>query len=758
MADFCQGAALPTRRSYTMCSDPLPGTTSGLSIMFKRLLIVMLLAMVPVAHAEELRTGLVLSGGGARGMAHIGVLKQLEALNIPIHAIAGTSLGAVIGGLYAAGYSAEELEKIALDLDWQNTLSDTPLREDIPFRRKQDDRDFLVKQRLSFDRGRLSFPLGILQGQNLGMVLETLLVHTNDIDDFDRLPIPFRAVATDIATGDAVVFNKGHLPLAIRASIALPGFFAPVVVNNRLLVDGVLSKNVPVDVARAMGVDRVIVVDIGTPLKPANQLKTIIDVMDQTTTLLTRRNTEEQLATLGPQDLLLQPELGDIGFSSFARISEAIEAGQNSLTESEAVLAFASAPFRTSPGGNLASDRPQRQPVIDRIRVINTGIVADEVIRNMIRQPIGEPLNLERLEKDMGTIYGTDYFSRVNYEIIHGDDTNTLLIRTTGRMTGTDYLRFGLNLEDDFRGGSQFNIGASFRVNGVNRLGAEWLTRLQFGEHQLVYSEFYQPLDFGSRYFVAPFVDAESRNIEVLVDNDPVVDYRQLRYGSGFNVGRQIANNGEIRFGISRYWGEAKVRVGDPELPSFSFEEAFYTIQLDRDTLDNVNFPRSGDEGRIIWRQSEPDLGADSRYQQLEIRANKAFANGPDSFQIGGSLGRTDSNVQVAQSSFVLGGPGRFSGFRQNGLAGQNYNLARVVYYRRLNPGNYLPINMPVYLGGSLEYGRVYNKEADGFDTGYIGAGSLLLGLDTVLGPLFFGVGANQEGEQALYMRLGQTF
>lgn len=726
--------------------------------MFKRLLTLCLLLLAPLVQAEELRTGLVLSGGGARGLAHIGVLKQLEAQNVPIHAIAGTSLGAVIGGLYAAGYSAAELEKIALDLDWQDALSDNPSREDIPFRRKQDDRDFLVKQRLSFDRGRLSLPLGILQGQNLGLVLETLLVHTNDIDDFDKLPIPFRAVATDIATGEAVIFKEGHLPLALRASSALPGFFAPVKVDNRLLVDGVLANNLPVDVARQMGVDRVIVVDIGTPLKSANQLKTIIDVMDQTTGLLTRRNTEEQLATLGPQDLLVQPELGDIGFSSFAEVRDAIEAGEQSLQNSNALQAFTAPPQQRIVGGNLAKETPQRNPMIDAIEVRNSGKVADEVVRSMIRQEIGEPLNLSRLETDMGTIYGTDYFSRVNYEVVHGEDGNTLLVRTRGRETGTDYLRLGLNLVDDFRGGSQFNIGASFRVNGVNPLGAEWLSRLQLGEHQLLYSEFYQPLDYGSRYFIAPFVDAESRNVEVIIDNDPIVDYRQQRYGSGLNVGRQIANSGEVRFGISRYWGEADVRVGDPQSPSFSFEEAFYTLQLDRDTLDDVNFPRSGDEARLLWRQSEPDLGADERYRQFELRASKAFASGSNSFQLGGFMGRTNNEVEVAQSAFTLGGPGNFSGFRQNGLAGQNYNLARGVYYRRLNPGRYVPVSIPVYLGGTLEYGRVYNREDGGFDTGYITAGSVLLGLDTFVGPLVFGLGGNEEGETALYMKLGQTF
>ncbi|PKM30295.1 MAG: hypothetical protein CVV07_07730 [Gammaproteobacteria bacterium HGW-Gammaproteobacteria-11] len=726
--------------------------------MLKRLLLLCLICLAPYASASELRTGLVLSGGGARGLAHIGVLKQLEEMNIPIHAIAGTSMGAVIGGLYAAGYSADELEQIALELDWANTLSDEPLREDIPFRRKQDDRDFLVKQRLSFDRGRPNLPMGLLQGQNLSLVLESLLVHTNDIDDFDRLPIPFRAVATDIATGEAVIFDQGHLPLAIRASMALPGFFAPVKVEDRLLVDGVLVKNIPIDVARSMGVDRVIVVDIGTPLKTADQLNSLFDVMDQTTTLLTRTNSQEQLDTLREEDLLLQPDIGDMGFSNFDQVPLAILAGETSLQNAVNVERFSRQQLRTSPGGNLASQRPQRQPVIHAIRIENSGKVADEVILSMLRQPLGEPLNLDRLETDMGTIYGTDYFSRVNYEIVHDEEINTLLIRTSGRETGTDYLRLGINLVDDFQGGSQFNIGASFRVNGVNQLGAEWLTRVQLGANQVFYSEFYQPLDYGSRYFVAPFVDMESRNIEVIQDNQPVVDYRQTRYGLGFNLGRQISNNGEVRFGLSRYEGESDVRVGDPDLPSFSFEEAFYTLQFDRDTLDDVNFPRSGDEARITWRQSEPDLGADARYEQLEMRANKAFSSGPHSLQVGAFLGRTEGGVGVAQSSFLLGGPGRFSGFRQNGLAGQNYDLARLIYYRRLNPGGFVPVNIPFYLGGSLEYGSVYNKEDDGFDSGGISAGSVLLGMDTLLGPLFFGLGANTEGERALFLNLGQTF
>ncbi len=274
----------------------------------RRLLLVLLLLLPLSALAAEARPkiGLVLSGGAARGLAHIGVLKALDEQGIQIDAIAGTSMGAVVGGLYASGYTPAELERIALEMDWQQALSDAPPRKDVPFRRKQDDRDFLVKQKISFrDDGTLGLPLGVIQGQNLAMVLESLLVHTSDNRDFDKLAIPFRAVSTDIATGEKVVFRKGHLPQAIRASMSIPAVFAPVEIDGRLLVDGGMVDNIPVDVARDMGVDVVIVVDIGNPLRDRKDLSTVLDVMNQSITLMTRKNSEAQLATLKPGDVLI---------------------------------------------------------------------------------------------------------------------------------------------------------------------------------------------------------------------------------------------------------------------------------------------------------------------------------------------------------------------------------------------------------------------------------------------------------------------
>ncbi|QHD00173.1 hypothetical protein PspS04_07210 [Pseudomonas sp. S04] len=728
----------------------------------RRLLSCLLLCLLPlcVVAAENPRPkiGLVLSGGAARGLAHIGVLKALEEQGIHIDAIAGTSMGAVIGGLYASGYKVDELEKLALGIDWQQALSDAPPRADVPFRRKQDDRDFLVKQKLSFrDDGSLGLPLGVIQGQNLALLLESLLAHASDTRDFDKLPIPFRAVATDIASGEKVVFRKGHLPQVIRASMSIPAVFAPVELDGRLLVDGGMTDNIPLDVAREMGVDIAIVVDIGTPLRSRKQLTTVVDVLNQSITLMTRSNSEEQLATLHPDDVLVQPALASFGVTDFGKAQEMIDAGYRATRILDARLARLR-PTETVDAELTAARAPgQRTPIITAIKVENDSKVGDDVIRYYIRQHIGEPLDMGRLQTDMGTLYGLDYFEQVQYRVVHKGADNTLVIRARGKRTGTDYLRLGLNLSDDMEGDSAFNIGASYRMNGINRLGAEWLTRVQIGDQQELYSEFYQPLDVGSRYFIAPYAAIESQNVDAILDNDPVAEYRLERYGFGLNVGRQIGNSGEIRLGVGEAWGKADVRIGDQDLPSESFNEGFYELKYSFDSLDNVYFPHAGEDIGLSFREFEPELGSDQRYRQWEFKLDKALSFGPDTYILGGRYGRTLDQANVVTSSFLLGGARQLSGFREDSISGQNVSLARAVYYRRLTPRAYLPLDFPLYAGGSLERGRAWNNDNE-FDSGYINAVSIFLGFDTPLGPLNFSYGFNDDDEQAIYMNLGQTF
>ncbi|BDU10013.1 MULTISPECIES: patatin-like phospholipase family protein [unclassified Pseudomonas] len=727
----------------------------------RRLLYCLLLMLtsftVLAAEAARPKIGLVLSGGAARGLAHIGVLKALEEQGVRIDAIAGTSMGAVVGGLYASGYSIAELEKLATTLDWQQALSDAPPRKDVPFRRKQDDRDFLVKQRLSFrDDGSLGLPLGVIQGQNLALLLESKLAHTADIRDFDKLPIPFRAVATDITSGEKVIFRRGHLPQVIRASMSIPAVFAPVELDGRLLVDGGMTDNIPVDVVREMGVDLAIVVDIGTPLRNRKQLATVVDVLNQSITLMTRRNSEEQLASLRREDILVQPPLSAFGVTDFGRAQDMIDAGYRATRALDPRLAALRQPEGDS---NLAVARSpkQRTPIITAIRVENDSKVSDDVIRYYIRQPVGEPLDLGRLQTDMGTLYGLDYFDQVQYRVAHKGDEHTLVINARGRRGGTDYLRLGLNLSDDLRGDSAFNLGASYRVNGINRLGGEWLTRAQIGDEQELYSEFYQPLDVGSRYFIAPYLALGSQNVEATLDNDPVAEYRLERYGFGLNVGRQIGTYGEVRLGVGKAWGNAEVRIGDQDLPKVSFNEGFYELKYSFDTFDNVYFPHSGEDIGLTVRKYDKSLDSDQNYRQWLFNLDKAFSSGPNTLVLGGRYGRTLDDAEVVTSSFVFGGARQLSGFRQDSISGQNMSLLRMVYYRRLTPRAYLPLDFPLYLGGSLERGRAWNNDNE-FDSGYINAASIFLGLETPLGPLNLSYGANDAHEKAVYLNLGHTF
>ncbi|MFH0022125.1 patatin-like phospholipase family protein [Pseudomonas fluorescens] len=728
----------------------------------RRLLFCLLLGFLPffvnASEAPRPKIGLVLSGGAARGLAHIGVLKALEEQGIKIDAIAGTSMGAVVGGLYASGYKVDELEKLALSIDWQAALSDAPPREDVPFRRKQDDRDFLVKQKLSFrDDGSLGLPLGVIQGQNLALLLESLLAHTSDTRDFDKLPIPFRAVATDIANGEKVVFRKGHLPQVIRASMSIPAVFAPVELDGRLLVDGGMTDNIPLDVARQMGVDVAIVVDIGTPLRNRKQLTTVVDVLNQSITLMTRSNSEEQLAALKATDVLIQPALAAYGVTDFGKTQEMIDAGYRATRILDARLAVLKPTQSQDAELNAARSPGQRTPIITAIRVENDSKVDDDVIRYYIRQPVGEPLDLGRLHSDMGTLYGLDYFEQVQYRVVHKGNDHTLVISARGKRSGTDYLRVGLNLSDDMRGDSAFNLGASYRVNGINRLGAEWLTRAQIGDKQELYSEFYQPLDVGSRYFVAPYASFEAQNVDSVLDNDPIAQYRVERYGFGLNLGRQIGNNGEVRFGVGEAWGKADVRIGDQDLPSENFNEGFYALKYSYDSLDNVYFPHEGKDISLTLVQYEPGLGSDTRYRQWDFKIDKAMSHGPDTLILGGRYGRTLNDANVVTSSFLLGGARQLSGFREDAISGQNISLMRAVYYRRLTPRAYLPLDFPLYAGASLERGRAWNNDNE-FDSGYIKAASVFIGFDTPLGPLNFSYGLNDADEQAVYLNLGQTF
>ena len=360
------------------------------------------------------RIGLVLGGGGARGAAHVGVLKVLEEMRIPVDCIAGNSMGAIVGGLYAAGLSPEEIEREMVGMDWDDVLDDKPRRPDQQFRRKRDDDNYLIKKYVGLQDGKIELPLGYIQGQKFDMELARLTHHVSGLKSFDDLPIPFRAVATDIETGKAVVLGKGNLARVIRASMAVPGAFDPVEIDGKLLVDGLVANNVPVDVGRAMGADVLIVVNVGTPLMKRGEITTALAVIGQMSNILSARNVEEQLKTLQKQDVYISPDLGDLSTSDFKRAADAIAVGEkaaNGEREALARLVNAEAAQR-----EIISERKaalSTNPVIAFVKVDNQSNISDKVLLHPFKPLIGKPLDYKTLRTSVEDVYGWNIFESV---------------------------------------------------------------------------------------------------------------------------------------------------------------------------------------------------------------------------------------------------------------------------------------------------------------------------------------------------------
>jgi len=357
------------------------------------------------------RVGLVLSGGGARGMAHIGVLKVLEEMRVPVDCIAGTSAGAIVGGLYAAGLSTAELEKLVTSLSWHEAFMDTPPVDEMAFRRKEDSQKYKIDFDLGYRDGRFTVPRGLIQGQNLNLLLKQQLTRVLEVRDFDRLSIPFRAVASDITTGEEVVLGSGDLAEAIRASLSIPGVFAPVEIDGRLLVDGGVSNNLPVNVVRQMGADVVIAVDISTPLRPKEVLQFSATISSQVLTILIQRNVQAQLKTLGAADILVRPDMSAVKSMDFYGSGQAVRFGHRAAGKEKARLSALSL-TEGEYGEHLAQrTRPSSDPLrIDYIKVENRSKMSPRVIASQIETKTGEPLDMAAVKKDIERIYGLGTF------------------------------------------------------------------------------------------------------------------------------------------------------------------------------------------------------------------------------------------------------------------------------------------------------------------------------------------------------------
>ncbi len=713
------------------------------------------------------RICLVLSGGGARGMAHIGVLKVIEDLKIPIDCIAGSSMGAVVGGLYASGMTASEIDATMHSVDWQEAFRDDPPRRDLAFRRKQDDRNFLVRLPLGLKHFHILLPKGFIQGQKLQETLRQLTLPFGNSTEFDRLPTPFRTVATDLETGKAVVLDKGDLSIVMRASISAPGVFAPVEYQGRLLVDGGLAENLPIDIARAMHPDILIVSDVSFPLQSRAKLDSALSISNQMLAILVRKDSDRQKAGLTARDILIEPDLGTTPPTDFTAAASSIKQGEAAARG--AIPRLAALSVEDGVYRAYVARRTTRQPGLPTIRFVRVDQESRRYEKTILAemQPlVGKPLDLDAVGARITELYGLGYFETLDYTLVTqgsgADEQTGIEVRARRKSWGPNYVRFGLNLQDDFQGNSQYNAAARFLQTEIDDLGAELLTVVQIGSDPKATSEFYQPLDALQTWFVAPSARVEGRDLPIYQNNLQIADFRDREVEGDIDFGRNLGNWGEIRVGWHRINGLEYNRWGNPNLVTPQYNNGEYFFKFSYDRLDNVHFPREGQTFTLQWDANRTNLGADFSSDRMTADWLMASSRGRNTLLLWVSGGTTlDGDVKPTdvQDFYSLGGFFNLSGLAPLSLLGPNYAIARAIYFRRISRGGEGFFEFPVYVGMSLEAGNTWARRGDMSWASAHKDGSVFLAFDTFLGPVYLGSGYDgQTGNAGYYLFLGRTF
>jgi len=716
-------------------------------------------SITDISDAQRPEVAVVLGGGGAHAVAHLGILQELERQKVPIDLIVGTGIGGVIGGLYASGMTLAEIQDFLSETDWPDVFDPDTRREDLSFRRKRDDEDFLIKYRVGIKDGQAQLPTALVPNEKLARLLQSTLAHTKGIKDFDQLPIPFRTVTMDLLSGEEVVLDSGSLDRVILATMSFPGTLPPVEIDGRLLITGSLLNNIPVDVAREWGADVVIVADIGPYARPAEDLNSVFGIVDQVSHLLQRRNSVTSLAMLRDTDIVITPALKPAKETDFTSLEDRLAQG------SEAVLAQADSlsaiQLTEAQYDQLAANRlskPTLDPVITAIELSNDSGVDDALILAQLSQPLNARLDKEQLEADMQKIYGIGTFNSVEFDLRQQDENAILEIRTFESRAGNRFWRFGISLQDDLEGNSSYTASASLTWTQLNRLGAEWRSVFRIGERQQLSTEFYQPVDRLGRYFVSAGGGFGERNVNIFASDDIVGQTRVQELVGQLSIGRIFGNSGEIRLGLLRGTGSSRSNIGSG-IPSTDFDIGGASASADYDTFDNIYFPKSGAQARLAWTGQRQSLGSSIDVDILVGRIAVVRTWGTHSL-----LGALDVQTQLddvagAQNLLSTGGLFRLSGFQRDELSGRHTAVGRAIYYRQIrsNPFRGL-LKASLYLGASLEVGNAWQNSSDISLSNSLLAGSLFVGADTFIGPVYFAGGLAEGGHSALYLFVGRPF
>jgi NTE family protein len=707
---------------------------------------------VPATDPVRPKIGLALGGGGARGAAHVGVLKMLEEMRIPVDFIAGTSVGAVVGGFYATGMPVEEIEDLLLKTNWAQLFSDASKRQDRPLRRKLDDALGLYGPKFGVGQDASWLPGGAIAGQNVNLLLEKRVSERVQTQRFDELPIPFHAIATDLVSGDMVVLREGQLSMAMRTSMSVPGIFDPVPAGDALLIDGGVSRNLPVDVVRDMGADVVIAVNVEFPLLEVVQLDSLLAIIGQLSTLMVVNNTKAQIDSLGDGDILIQPELGtEFGSTDFDRARDVIPIGYAaSARQAEALsgLMVSAEEYRAWRSSLQACITGT--PVLHFLRLENRTRFSDDVLLNRIGFNAGQQLDVAALERDLQQIHALGFIRHARYRLVEEAGITGVVVEVEQDQRGTDIIESGLEITGDSRDVT-LDLKVAYLKTDLDERGSEFRGALQVGREFGALSELYMPLDDHLRWVFQPSLRASRRDISIFNTAGNLLELWELDEVSGsVSIGREFGRHAGLFLTVSHYAGDAEVGIGDPAQDNFRFKGGEWSLTGIYDRLDNRYLPSQGSLARISYILSDRSLGADSDFKQAELNWFTARSWGRHTGWLETTFNSTlDDNAPV-HGLYTAGGFLNMSGFEVDELVGQHFGFTMLGYRYRLNARGLLP----AYAGMTLEYGNAALERADIYREGILN-GSVYFGYDSPLGPLYLGFGWSEENSGLFFLRLG---
>jgi NTE family protein len=731
-----------------------------------RVFFIFILIFTTLLAEDRPKIALVLSGGGARGGAHVGVLKVLEEKKIPIDFIVGTSMGAFVGGLYAFGKTPKEIDTLLTTTNWQEYIRTDFNRADTPMRKKAIEYRYQGRLGLGINaQNEIVVPTGVFRRQPMLFKFLNETQEAEHVKNFDNFSIPFRAIATNIKNGQRVVLKSGSLAKAIYASASIPGGFQPIKIDGIDLVDGGVSDNIPIDVAKKMGADIIIAVDVSENFDEDLDVNSYFVVMGQLVNILMRKNANKSISTLRQNDILLTPDLKGFSGLDADKYTQIIQRGvditKSSYDTKLKQLSLSDEEYEKYKQKHRAL-KIKLPPVIDKIEINNPTYLSDKSILKRLHLHVGKKLDEKQLRADLLHIYNMMIFDSIDYELKRVDGENILLITTKPSWDNHGEIRFSFGVEDDFKGHSAYSIKVGYTMFGINSYGGEWKNDLEIGRNKLAKTEFFQPLDPMQRYYLKPSAVYEER-----LDYFPASKYvatlsgnRELelqRYGATMAAGMHITTNYEFEAGISAYCDNVKI---DAFSINNNYEARPLYLSFKSDNLDNLNFPNSGVKSSIIWTKEFDEFGSDYDYEQIYLDFEKPFSFDSHNLTLYLKYGNTYKNDAMAMAgTFTLGGLFNLSGYPPYSLNDENMMFGILKYRYQLKDGGFFgSLNAPLYAGFSMEIGDAWGEDYSVTYDKTKKSATIYVAADTFLGPFYLAYGATADGEQSAYLYLGEKF